>query len=141
MAASQSIRAMRRAISRGSPAASSSAAPCWPAATYGAFGPSPAPREREGPDPKGREGEGRSAATPSPGSLRSPPSPAVRERGVFLALRFRRDHRGSFGEALVPARQARPAVAPAVGGKAGNQITARATDSELVHGRLPCAAA
>src|SRR5579884_3992918 len=52
---------------------------------------SPAPREREGPAPSltlprkrgrdgwGREGEG-AADSPSPGSLRSPPSPAVRER-------------------------------------------------------------
>jgi N-methylhydantoinase B/oxoprolinase/acetone carboxylase alpha subunit len=42
--------------------------------------PSPALREREGPAPKAWEGEG-GAAAPSPGSLRSPPSPAVRERG------------------------------------------------------------
>ena len=54
--------------------------------------PSPAPREREGP-PKG-EGEGRAApqagwrlrASPSSGSLRSPPSPAVQEKGLLAQL-------------------------------------------------------
>jgi purine nucleoside permease len=54
------------------------------------YRPSPAPRERDGPDPKGREGEGlheNFAMRPSPDSLRSPPSPAVRERGVEALLR------------------------------------------------------
>src|SRR6266404_5883980 len=44
--------------------------------------PSPAPREGEGPNPKGWEGEGgRRRKDPHPARLRSPPSPAVRERG------------------------------------------------------------
>jgi len=51
--------------------------------------PSPAPREREGPGAQRWEGEGRAAcdaqwrlrASPSSGSLRSPPSPAMQEKG------------------------------------------------------------
>src|SRR5437660_2359609 len=45
--------------------------------------PSPAPRERGDPSRQRGVGEGRATArprAPSPGSLRSPPSPAVRER-------------------------------------------------------------
>jgi urease accessory protein len=38
-------------------------------------------REREGPGPQGREGEGAGGCEPSPASLRSAPSPAVRETG------------------------------------------------------------
>ena len=47
------------------------------------FSPSPPfRREREGPTPKTCEGEGPVfGVRPSPGSLRSAPSPAVRERG------------------------------------------------------------
>ena len=47
--------------------------------------PSPAPREREGPGPQGREGEGGSRV-PSPASLRSAPSPTMRERGFSTGL-------------------------------------------------------
>jgi threonylcarbamoyladenosine tRNA methylthiotransferase MtaB len=47
--------------------------------------PSPALREREGAGPQGWEGDGRVPQSPSPGSLREPPSPAMRERGTSLA--------------------------------------------------------
>src|SRR5216684_54476 len=50
------------------------------------YNPSPAPREREGPSAERREGEGCVAAAPSPGSLRSPPSPAPRRARGLAAL-------------------------------------------------------
>ena len=56
--------------------------------------PSPAPREREGPAQREGEGsaasqaEGRLRASPSSGSLRSPPSPAMQEKEGGAPLRI-----------------------------------------------------
>jgi precorrin-6Y C5,15-methyltransferase (decarboxylating) len=54
------------------------------ARSIAALSPSPAPRERKG-EGEGRaasQAQGRSRASPSSGSLRSPPSPAMQEKGI-----------------------------------------------------------
>jgi precorrin-6Y C5,15-methyltransferase (decarboxylating) len=64
------------------------------ARSIAALSPSPAPREREGPNASRWEGAGVSAhaiaerlrASPSSGSLRSPPSPAMQEKGIWLTI-------------------------------------------------------
>src|SRR6202011_1520060 len=59
--------------------------PIWRGVTAD-LSPSPASREREGPAPGAREGEGwRAVPVPSPASLCSAPSPAVREREITAA--------------------------------------------------------
>jgi hypothetical protein len=84
----------------------------------------PLPLGEGGPLAKRAVDEGFAAATPSPGSLRSPPPPALRERGFDSALRSSPAKRGrgtvrSMVEGAYgggPLRLAALATSPACGG-------------------------